>query len=89
MGFEAPEDEMKLIEQESQDHPWLRQGMLKLLEMQLNAPQQGQNDGSQNQGADFGSAIDTMTSSDGQALDGDAMTGQLSGGPSGQLYGGA
>jgi hypothetical protein len=88
LGHEAPEDEMKLIEQESQDHPWLRQGMLKLLEMQLNASNQGANDGSQNQGADFGSALATMNSKDGQALDGDAMSGQLPGGI-GTLYGGA
>jgi hypothetical protein len=88
LGFEAPEDEMKLIEQESQDHPWLRQGMLKLLEMQFNQSQQGQNDGSQNQGADFGAALDTMNSPDGQALDSDAMTGTLANGI-GTLYGGA
>lgn len=80
MGFEAPEDEMKLIEQESQDHPWMRQGMIKLLEMQFNASQQGANDGSQNQSADFGSALDTMTTKDGQALDKNAMIGTLPGG---------
>lgn len=86
MGHEAPEDEMKLIEQENEDHPWLRQGMLKLLEMQMNASQQGQNDGTQNQGADFGAAIGTMTTKDGQALDANAMTGQLAGGV-GNLFG--
>jgi hypothetical protein len=88
LGFEAPEDEMRLIEQESRDHPWLRQGMLKLLEMQFNSSQQGQNDGSQNQTADFGSALGTMMSKDGQALDGDAMAGQLPGGV-GTPFGGA
>lgn len=77
-GVESPEDELKLIEQENDDHPWLRQGMLKLIEMQLGASQQGQNDGSQNTAADpYGAATATMTSKDGKALDGDAMSGAL------------
>jgi hypothetical protein len=80
-GVEAPEDELKLIEQENEDHPWLRQGMLKLIEMQLGAENQGANDGSQNQPdamAGAGAMQDTA------ALDADVMSQGLGGGT---LYG--
>ena len=80
LGVEAPEDEIKLIEQENEDHPWLRQGMIKLLELQMAADQQGANDGSQNVPQDpLGDAQATMNQKDGRALDLDAMTAALPG----------
>jgi hypothetical protein len=90
LGFPAPEDELKLIEQEAEQFPWLRQGMIKLLEMQLNQSQQGANDGSQNfdpAEAQMG-AMGMMQTKDGASLDADAATSALQGGV-GQLYGGA
>lgn len=90
LGVQAPEDEIKLIEQENQDHPWLRQGMIKLLEMQFNAQQQGAGGGGdQRSAADLtGGAVDGMTTKDGAALNADAGTGALKGGV-GTLYGAA
>jgi len=93
LGIESPEDEMKLIQQEAEAFPWLRPGMLQMMQMaQDGANQQGQNDGSQNatspEDAMMG-AMGTMGQPDGQALDSDAMAGALPGSSNGQLYGGA
>ncbi len=89
LGVEAPEDEIRLIETEAEQHPWLRQGMIKLLEMQLAADQQGQGGGQPfDPTAAIGSGLDTMTGSGTASLDSDALTGALNGGV-GQLFGGA
>lgn len=94
LGVEAPEDEIKLIEAEAEAHPWLRQGMIKLMEMQLAAqegagPGQGAGGGAPfDSTAALGDALGTMTGKDGAALDTDALTGSLDGGI-GQLFGGA
>jgi hypothetical protein len=82
LGVDAPEDEIKLIEQEAEDHPWLRQGMIKLLEMQF-ANQQGQGGGNPGDPtAAISGAVDTMTGPGGGAsgaLNADALTGALAG----------
>lgn len=90
LGFDSPEDEIKLIEQEAQDHPWLRNGMLKLLEMQFAQSQQGQGGG---QPFDPTAAIDDASATmsgpgggDSGALNADALSGSLDGGVS-TLYG--
>lgn len=90
LGFQAPEDEIALIEKEAEEHPWIRDGMLKLLEIQLGMSQQGQNDGSQNfdQGNANAAAQSMRTTKDGAALDGDAATRSLQG-ASGTLFGAA
>ena len=92
LGIRAPEDEIKLIADEAEKYPWLRQGMIKLIEMQLSADQQGANDGSQNapSPADAATgALDTMSGSGTSALDTDAGFGALPGGGVGVPYGGA
>jgi len=89
LGVEAPEDEIKLIEKEAENHPWLRQGMIKLLEMQLNADQQGQGGGAPfDPAAAIDEGLGQMTSNGTSSLDTDALTGALNGGV-GQLFGGA
>ena len=91
-GVQRPEDELKLLESEAEQYPWLRQGMLKLLEMQFGQDQQGANDGSQNQpsGADAMSGmLGQMTDNGTSALDADAGAGALPGGGVGTLYGAA
>lgn len=81
-GVESPEDELKLIEQENEDHPWLRQGMLKLIEMQLGADQQGANDGSQNVATPM---LGSEAMQDTVATDADVMSQGLPG--AGTLFG--
>lgn len=85
LGVQAPEDELKLIEDEAQKHPWLRQGMMKLLELQFaQASGQGAGGGGdQRSSADLMTeALGTMTGGGGGtsgALDGDAATAALPG----------
>ena len=97
LGFQSPEDEMKLIEEESERFPWLRQGMIALLQAQLNAQNgsAGQGNGGGNPGATQGelaSDAAAMTQAagggGGGAFGQDAGAAGLSGGL-GQLYGGA
>lgn len=89
LGIQSPEDEIKLIEDEAERHPWLRDGMIKLMQMQMDASQQGQGGGQPFDPAGaMGGALDQMTTKDGSALDADAGAGALNGGI-GQLYGGA
>lgn len=97
LGVESPEDEMKLIEQESDRFPWLRQGMIQMLKLQMDQ-QQGSGTG-QGQGVfagnpgDVATGLDTglsqMTSPDGAALNTDGTAAGLNSDVGGPLYGGA
>lgn len=74
LGVENPEDEMLLIEQESNRFPWLRQGLVKMISDQLNASQQGDGGGNPDTGApDAGAAFSMTGTKDGAALDKHAM----------------
>ena len=87
LGHDAPEDEIKLIEQEAQDHPWLRQGMIALLKQQLDSSQQGQGGGpTPDPGTGLDSALATMQTPEGNAQDANAGVQGLSGGVN-QQYG--
>ena len=93
LGFQAPEDEMKLIEQEAERFPWLRQGLVALTMAAIRGNAQGSGGG--NPGASQGElAMDAsgMTTQDGGGAGGaynaDAGAAGLSGGL-GQLFGGA
>lgn len=54
LGVAAPEDEVKLLEKEADEFPWLRQGMIALINGQL-----GQAQASEQQGG-LGDALGTM-----------------------------
>jgi len=94
LGFQAPEDEIKLIQEEAERMPWIRQGMIALIQMQL----QQMTGGGPGQGAGGGNPGDPLAgladglgmtqTKDGGALGADAQTAALPGGM-GQLYGGA
>lgn len=93
LGFQSPEDEMKLIEKEAERFPWLRQGQIALIEAQLRA--QGQAD-SQGQGGGgsapdqagrLGTATGMTQNKDGAAMGADAGAAAL--GAPGPSYGGA
>jgi len=89
LGIQAPEDEMKLIEDEAERFPWLRQGMIALIQNQLQA-ENGQQGGSQTpagQTADLAGGLQMTQTKDGTALNNDAGAAAL--GAVGQLYGGA
>lgn len=94
LGFQAPEDEIKLIEQEAERIPWLRQGMIRLLQIQL-AQAEGaggaQGVGGGSPGDPLGglmAGLGMTQTKDGSALDSDAGTAALPGGM-GQYGGGA
>lgn len=91
LGYQAPEDEMRRIEQEADRFPWINQGMVQMILAQLKNGQQGQG-GGQPPEQDFGAASDMMAGDGGGATSGalnaDAMTGALPNG-TGPLYGGA
>ena len=55
LGVESPEDEMNLIEQESERFPWLRQGMIQMLKAQMDN-QQGAGGGAPGEGGAAGPA---------------------------------
>jgi hypothetical protein len=89
LGIPAPEDEMKLIEDEAERFPWLRQGMIALIKNQLQ--QEGDaSAGAQTpsgQLADLSGGLEMTQTKDGSALDSDAGAAALGG--ISQLYGGA
>ena len=73
LGHDAPEDEVKLIEQEAQEHPWLRQGMIALLKQQMEASQQGEGGGPPTDlGTGLDQALATMNTDEGSAQDANA-----------------
>lgn len=96
LGFQAPEDEMKRIENEAERFPWINQGMIALLKAQLD--QQGgggQGEGGGPPSDDAGAVaggMETMMGGGGGAggaLNADAAT-AASGAPAGgPMYGGA
>ena len=89
LGVESPEDEMNLIEQESERFPWLRQGMIQMLKAQMDN-QQGAGGGAPTDvatGLDDG--LGQMLTPDGAALDADGGATGLNSSVSGPLYGGA
>lgn len=88
LGINNPEDEMKLIEQEAERFPWLRQGMIALLEAELNSSQQGQGGGPP-AGGDIGGAAGAMAGGDTSATDADALSRALPGRGVGTPYGAA
>jgi hypothetical protein len=94
LGVENPEDEMKLIEEESERFPWLRQGMIQMVKAQLAAESSGAGQG-QGGGAPMDpsggivGALGMMNTKDGAALDADAGSSALPGGGLGTQYGGA
>ena len=100
LGTADPVDEMNLIQAEAEAMPWLRQGMIALIEKQLQADDQAAGSG----GADmppqgqlpsgmeamFGDAGQSGSATDGltRALNGSANTGgRNAGAPAGQLGG--
>lgn len=93
LGSKSPEDEMRLIEEEAERFPWIRQGQIALIRAQLQAQGGGlQGEGG---GADpdplaglFG-ASEMMGEKDGRALDLDAGIEALGGGGVGVPFGGA
>lgn len=74
LGHNNPEDEMKLLEQEAEKYPWVRDGVLKMIEMQLNADQSGQGGGNMSQTPAPG--VDPTT----RSTDTDRLTSSLKGG---------
>ena len=89
LGVESPEDEMNLIEQESERFPWLRQGMIQMLKAQMDN-QQGAGGGAPvDSGTGLDEGLGQMLTSDGTALDTDAGGTALNSDVGGPLYGGA
>ena len=88
LGHQNPEDEMKLIADEAEAYPWVRDGVLKMLQMQFDAEQQGEGGGNMTQNPGVGGAASSMASSDTAATDADVMTRALRGGV-GTPYGSA
>jgi hypothetical protein len=84
LGIQNPEDEMRLIEQEAERFPWLRNGMIQMIRDQLAAQENGATSQGAGGGAppssDQAAALATMGTKDGQALDLHAMTSALPGG---------
>jgi len=97
LGIQAPEDEIKLIEQESEKYPWLREGMIKLVlaEISAAAGQQGAGGGDVGRPVDAAGtlqgALSSMMGGGGgsptRSTDVDALGSGLD--APGQLYGGA
>ena len=91
LGVQAPEEEIKLIEDESERFPWLRSGMVQLVKAQLAA--RGGTGTGGGPGADpaggLAGALATSISPDGQALDTDAGAAALPGDSPGALFGAA
>ena len=88
LGHDAPEDEIKLIEQEAQEHPWLRQGMIALLKQQLDASQQGDGGGpTPDPGTGLDQALSSMQTPEGSAQDVNAGLQGLGPDSVGQQYG--
>lgn len=91
LGVQNPEDEMTLIEQESERFPWLRQGQIALIKAQLAAEASANSSGGdEGRPADpatglFGAA-DSFAETDTTASDAD-FAGQALPGRSGPLYG--
>jgi hypothetical protein len=87
LGFQAPEDEMRRIEQEAKRFPWINQGLVSLIMAQIKGNQQGEGGGGSqaDTSALAGGAADTMGAPGGQALQADASTSMIPGasGPDG------
>ena len=103
LGFENPEDEMDLIEAESERFPWVRSGMVELIKQQLSAAdQQGGGGGGASPQGDLSGGLASLMGGGGGAsgaLNADALNrglngsdnagGQSAGSPGGAKYGGA
>lgn len=90
LGVQSPEDEMRLIEQEADRFPWLRQGLIALTKAQLDASSQGEGGGPQEDpGTGLDAGLSTMLGKDGAAMNVDGATQGLGQSGVGQLYGGA
>jgi hypothetical protein len=87
LGFQAPEDEIKQIEDEANRFPWLNNGMVALLKQQLGGQGAGGGNPTQ-QGDPLGDAMDPMLDASG-GLDADAGAGALGGGAVGTPCGSA
>lgn len=91
LGVQAPEDEMRRIEKESERFPWINDGRVRLLLGQMSGNAQG-NGGGAPPDTGLGGAMDTFGSAGGGgqsgALNTDALTGALAGGV-GTPYGAA
>lgn len=90
LGMQAPEDEMKLIETEAERFPWLRQGMIALIQNQLqaeNGQDAGGAAGATTPSGQVADAVQMTQTKDGTALDADAGAKALGG--LSQLFGGA
>lgn len=91
LGTVSPEDELKLIEEEADRFPWLRQGMIAMAKAQLGS-QQGEGGGGDQSEPGMDSSMEMMMGGGGGgagALDFDAMNEALPGENPGPLYGGA
>ncbi len=89
LGCDNPEDELKLIEQEADDFPWMRQGVIALLKQQLDASSQGAGGGPPvDPGTGIDQALQMMTTKDGQAHDASAGSAGLNDTGAAPLYGG-
>lgn len=88
-GYNNPEDEIKLIQQEAEQFPWIRDGVLKMLQMQFDADQSGQGGGNMSQAPGIGGAAQSMAGGNTRATDADMLGGALPGGGTGTPYGAA
>jgi hypothetical protein len=85
LGVQFPEDEMKRIEREAERFPWLRQGMIALVQAQIQAQNQnGEGGGGGGRPTDVAGgvmdALQMMQTPDGSALDADAGAAAMPGG---------
>lgn len=89
LGVQNPEDEIKIIEQEAERIPWLRQGQIALIKAQLDAERAaGGDEGGRPADPATGlfNASDSFAETDTVATDAD-LAGQALPGQSGPLYG--
>lgn len=101
LGIESPEDEMKLIEKESERFPWLRNGMIALINAQMQADAKSGGGEAGGGAGGLGSALQTLMGGGGagggafnqdalnRGLNGSDNGGGQRGGPGGSRYGGA
>ena len=92
LGIQNPEEEMRLIEQEAERFPWLRQGMIALIKEQLAAGQDASGGGGGAAPSSMAGALGILGGGGGGqsgALNFDALSGALGKAVPGSPNGGA
>lgn len=87
LGIQNAEDELKRIEAEAERFPWMRDGIIKMIQMQIDGGGQGAGGGAPLEG-DPAAAANGMAGADTAATDTDFLTQSLAGGQT-TPYGGA